>query len=717
MSVLFYLTSQLKKLQTHLRKLSVFVFAIIFLLSLIPTALLSTVSAQAEEYYIQDYDVNIRNGPGTEYDPIGSLSSGSQIEPLSIEYDREGNEWYSFSYKGQLAYVFADCVEKLSNDVTLQNELETSADADDLPEAWLPEDSSESDAAQENDVESGPTEETSDEHDFSEEPSESETSESEEIEEQEETTEAENETDDDDYELYATASQPSWSGYIQSEAEFNAQLKQFPESYQAGLRAIHEVYPNYTFTADYIDMDFEELVDYQIGKKVSAYYANSYKAMYDDSFGYYENYNWDTGEWYNSEGMFTYASREVIEYYIDPRNFLDTSNIYMFVRESYSSDQTVDDLRSILEGSFLADGYVPNKNDPDDVRLNGDYAAVIMEAAQISGISPFAIAASIIIEHGYSGDTPLISGYYEANDGTVYRKLYNFFDIGATGTDSDNVIQNGLEYAKAQGWTSRYKSIVNGSVWNADGYISNGQDTYYYREFNVINGWDSLWHQYSTAIMSAYCSASMMRSALSSNQYAALNFRIPVYNNMPATPASEPEYNDNLNNYYFTDMEASGLEPEFSMANRDYSMTVTQDTLLKVSVPKWASYEGRGFYSLKAGQNTVTLDVRSQTGYLRTYTIQIKASQSCTLKIEAYEGNHLIITDDSEDSSAGISSGWGDANGDGRVSVLDYIAIKNHIMGTKTITNSVNLSAADANGDGKVSVLDYIAIKNYIMSK
>lgn len=56
----------------------------------------------------------------------------------------------------------------------------------------------------------------------------------------------------------------------------------------------------------------------------------------------------------------------------------------------------------------------------------------------------------------------------------------------------------------------------------------------------------------------------------------------------------------------------------------------------------------------------------------------------------------------------------GDVNGDGKVSTLDYVAIKNHILGVKKLTGDA-LKRADVNEDGKVSTLDYVAIKNHIL--
>ena len=58
----------------------------------------------------------------------------------------------------------------------------------------------------------------------------------------------------------------------------------------------------------------------------------------------------------------------------------------------------------------------------------------------------------------------------------------------------------------------------------------------------------------------------------------------------------------------------------------------------------------------------------------------------------------------------------GDVNGDGKISALDYVKIKNHIMGTNVITDENVMKAADYNNDGKISALDYVKIKNYIMN-
>lgn len=58
---------------------------------------------------------------------------------------------------------------------------------------------------------------------------------------------------------------------------------------------------------------------------------------------------------------------------------------------------------------------------------------------------------------------------------------------------------------------------------------------------------------------------------------------------------------------------------------------------------------------------------------------------------------------------------YGDVNGDGKISAMDYTLIKNHIMDVKKITDKNMKLTADVNGDGKISAMDYTLIKNDIM--
>ncbi|WP_102265744.1 dockerin type I domain-containing protein [Massilicoli timonensis] len=71
------------------------------------------------------------------------------------------------------------------------------------------------------------------------------------------------------------------------------------------------------------------------------------------------------------------------------------------------------------------------------------------------------------------------------------------------------------------------------------------------------------------------------------------------------------------------------------------------------------------------------------------------------------EGNGQIIT-------PSPSYLKGDVNGDGKISSMDYVLVKDHILKITTLSGS-SLSAADVNGDGKISSMDYVLIKDHIL--
>ncbi len=79
----------------------------------------------------------------------------------------------------------------------------------------------------------------------------------------------------------------------------------------------------------------------------------------------------------------------------------------------------------------------------------------------------------------------------------------------------------------------------------------------------------------------------------------------------------------------------------------------------------------------------------------------VKTAQKVTITSGKLEERFLLIVP-------------GDTNGDGNISAVDYVKIKNHIMGSDKLA-SANLKAADVNKDGGVSAVDYVKVKNYIM--
>ncbi len=389
-------------------------------------------------------------------------------------------------------------------------------------------------------------------------------------------------------------------------------LDSFPESYKALLSSIKAAYPNYIFLADYIDIPFSEVVENQTLKHRKLVNMSSdgvsWRALGP------ENYNWQTGKWNTYSGDWTDASKEVIAYYVDPRNFLNISDIYSFVTHSYMDEQNEELLAKIIKGTYLEKGF----SDTSD--YGGSYVKIIMEAAKQSGVSPYVLASTLILEQGREGKSDLISGKYG---------YYNFFNFSASGAD---VVGNGIAYAKSQGWSTRSASIIGGAKKYAEGYIAAGQNTYYYKDFDVQDT-NPYTHQYAQSIYDAKSSGGLLRSVYigQSNEFAV--FRIPVYKDMPTTAAVKPEENNKLNNYYFSAITVGGLSPAFSMYTQKYTLSVSGNTSVYIATPNGASYVGAIQFSLKKGTNTVTLPVKSETGFINDYIITVTASSDCVISI------------------------------------------------------------------------------------
>jgi len=58
----------------------------------------------------------------------------------------------------------------------------------------------------------------------------------------------------------------------------------------------------------------------------------------------------------------------------------------------------------------------------------------------------------------------------------------------------------------------------------------------------------------------------------------------------------------------------------------------------------------------------------------------------------------------------------GDLNGDGKLSAVDYVKIRNYLDGASSISGAY-LKSADTTGDGNVSALDYVKVRNHLDGK
>ena len=471
---------------------------------------------------------------------------------------------------------------------------------------------------------------------------------------------------------------------IKPDATFEEQLAQFPEDFKEPLRVLHTMYPNWKFVADKLSVTFDEALNAENAfpkKLVPASYSHSLKSMGKNA------YNWTTNTWAQNAGSWVGASKELIAYFMDPRNFLNTTDIWMFATLSFDrTSQTREGVEAIVADTFLANGFA-DKSD-----YNGSYIDIIMEAAAQSDVSPYMIASTIKQEQGTEGTSSLISGTY-----TGYQGYYNFFNFGASGSSEADVIKNGLTYAKNNGWTSRSKAIIGGAKKISGNYFSKGQNTYYYKNFDVKSGKFSF--QYAQNIYDSKNSSASLRKIYISQTDSALTFNIPIYKNMWETAPAKPEENSKVNNYYFKTLSVSG----FDMYTQSYSLNVSGNTTLTYTLPAGATYTGSASYTLQKGSNTITLPVKAETGAVNNYTLKITASNACTLTVGAQTGNAPTVM-------------LGDPNNDGKINGIDSALIRLHILGRKKLDEKGKLGA-DVNKDGAINGIDSALVRLHILGR
>lgn len=501
------------------------------------------------------------------------------------------------------------------------------------------------------------------------------------------------------------------------DADFETTLKAFPSSYHSALKALHSEYPEWKFIPDTVSIAFSDAVAAQsVDMHKQVQYGSSSQPTSWRSMGL-GSYDWNKKTWITTNGGWTGASREVIAYYMDPRNFLDADSIYMFLDQKYNAQQQNEaGVKKIIKGTFMEKDYTPAKNEPGE----GSYVKVIMLAAKESGVSPYIIASKIRQEQGVNGTSSLISGTY-----TGYKGYYNFFNIGAYSTSTASVTVNGLKTAKDRGWNTRYKSIVGGAKYLANNYINKGQHTYYYQDFNVHG---DINHQYAQAVHDAYNKGKSLTSTYKSDKSFALSFSIPVYVNMPKTAAAQPAKNNKQNNYYFDDISVSGLTPSFNKYTYEYSLKVSGDTAIKAVPVSGATNTTKSQIALKKGVNKVKITIKSQTGYTTDYVISVNATKACTLYVnkdgKLPNGNNNSSSSDSSSSDNSSSSGSsgeslpnvtrGDINSDGKISISDLAGVQMHLLQVRVLKGN-KLIAADINKDGKISISDLAGVQMHLL--
>lgn len=542
-----------------------------------------------------------------------------------------------------------------------------------------------------------------------------------------------------------------------TDEEFYAYLRAegFPESYFAKLNELRKKHPNWTFKAIKSRDTWTNLLNYQdfSGRALLGVYLNStYEGWLSTRQG---DYNWETNIFKPYDGLvWKQASREVIAYHIDPRNYLDERTIFMFETLSYNRDiHTTEVVRNVLYSDFLR-----------------QFTSLFMKAAEVTNASPLFLAAVSRQEVGTSSTNIVTNGKAGVlSDGVDYTGYYNFFNVGAS-SSSDPKLKS-LQSAKARGWNTQEKSITGGAQVIAGNYIKYGQDTLFYQKFNHAGySLTYMWNQYQTNISAP--SSTAVTTFNSYNNMGIINssfvFHIPVYEGMPEVTTLPPLGNPNnwLKNLKVNGVTLTG----FSGSITDYKLTVSGDVIKIEGTPVYgkAQITGLGTFDLSESK-TFEVVVKAENGSLRKYKVEVTKTelpetdvtinQVLTNSIYKIKDNKIhnialgtnvakfrdnIIKDNIgisiniKDSSGvaklegTIVNGdivtistknetivfyviiYGDVTGTGQIGIVDLGSIQKHLLSVKKLEGN-DFIAADVNRDGKITIVDLGMLQKHLL--
>ncbi|MBQ8440547.1 MAG: hypothetical protein IJX19_07795 [Clostridia bacterium] len=344
----------------------------------------------------------------------------------------------------------------------------------------------------------------------------------------------------------------------------------FPEDYATELTELHLLHPNWEFKPLLItETNTAYTWNYVIAQETKNPQTNLIHA--GDTYDAYHHSS--NTELYDSG--YHQASINAVEYFMDPRNFLNEADIFQFYDLAAQIQSNTAEIEAVLKGTFMENAILEN---------GMSYAKYFEQVGKTLGINPVYLATKVRQEQGVDGSSPIISGkcgdrlagYYKnqtqenekgnqvltPSSGYTEEELlklngyYNFFNVKASGKGLFKIYHSAMARAVEgtpemasrwngnPSWDTRWKSIYGGSYLLKKNYIDRYQSTIYLQKFNVDGraADRNFWGQYMQNISGALTEARSLYSAFASVGAldTACTFLIPVYEGMPQEPCADP---------------------------------------------------------------------------------------------------------------------------------------------------------------------------------
>lgn len=524
--------------------------------------------------------------------------------------------------------------------------------------------------------------------------------------------------------------------------------KGFPDSYIEDLCKLKAVHPAWTFTPDFNGLDFGDSVFYQEYDKKSLIQSFNEKTQgFLDTE--YISYNYLTDTFIVKEGSNWYnASHDTVAYFVDPRNFFNEQEIFMFEQLDFNSNAHSEaTVKNILAGRDVL-----------------EKSSVIYNAGKTNNISPIYLASRIKLETTGNYTNYSIRGTAYGN----YAHIYNPYNVGANGGAVDGITWAAGNNGYGTPWTTLDKGINGGAGFIRATYFARGQDTTYFQKFNTssyrtVNPYT--W-QYQTNIQGPAVEAISTYNGYTATGYLekAFHFVIPVYTNMPAKASPMPNEgnpNNHLKSITIGGKALTGFEHDKYTYDCEVSTGTVSVNISGEVINKNAKITGAGTIKLTGDKTVVTLTVTAQNKSVQKYVISViksdkidmslddilasmsapisgemliysagitidqfkaavsKASTSASVVVNAKNATTLSTGDTVTIAKGNDKKTFnivikGDISGDGNIDIQDLLKVQKFILGYSDLAGPY-FKAGDTNQDGLVNVTDLLRVQKHIL--
>ena len=547
----------------------------------------------------------------------------------------------------------------------------------------------------------------------------------------------------------------------QTEYEKELEAKGFPYTYWPSIIKLHEKYPNWNFVAVNTNIEWKTAVNEQ------NYFG---KNLFQGTEGYrstvYGSYDWINNKWIAIQGTNWYVPNEdTLAYYIDPRNFLNERNIFMFENLNFHNSQTKELVTEILKGTFMEGSYTVGSN-------VYSYVDTLMEAGNTYNVSPIHLASRIVQEVGSKGSITTSGEPFICNGQYYSGGYYNFFNIGANQYACDGLMYASQSSGYGRPWNNIYKAIMGGAEFLAGGYINKGQNTSYFQKWNTspTSSYTLYSHQYMQNIAAPSSESNKVYNAYNTLNIinGSFTFVIPIYNNMPERTVLPPIGNPNnllndliINGLRLSDFDSFKSNYTYYVSDLTNSINIVGSPLVSTS-----TVSGTGNKQLEGEKTSITIEVKAGNGSIRNYVINVIKSKVIPITINdvmykiglKYNDGYVTqLKDNSTGSSVvsqiksinneigikimsvtnkekdgSIATGdklvidnngqtseytfvlYGDSNGDAKINIVDLLRVQKNILGQEQITG-VYQKATDVTKDGQINLKDLLKLQQHIL--